>query len=175
MIKITPFPFIASVSLLFLIITTASASAQTCSDELIRRFMGAPVETTLKSTRAFYAADNNFVPEILSTKRALIVLVYNNEQDFSQGLAAVVACVHREFPQVRLIAYDVEELSQRGLDRAAHFTGGMIKSIPSLFLYRHTNGKLELAATIHEGYRELELIKKQIQRVSEFIQNKMFP
>jgi len=158
---------------LVLTLVSHSAFSQTCSNYTILKYLESPVETTLLSTNAFFVADINLKKEISSTKGPLMVFVYNNDHDFSKGLAAVVTCVHSEFPNVRLIAYNVTELSQPEMDRAAFFSDGMVKSVPSLFLYRYTRGGLELAATINEGYREESLVTLQIERVSKFIQTKM--
>lgn len=157
-----------------LILTFSSvAHAGMCPDETINKYMADPVETTLQNTRVLYAAEVNFRKIIRDTERPLMVLFYNNDQDFSRGLAAVVTCVLAEFPQFKFVAYEVPKLDQRELDRASSIAGGTIKSIPSLYIYRYVDGSLELAASLHEGYRETEPVKKQIKRISEFIKAKV--
>lgn len=158
---------------LFLGMTSGLANAGLCSDEMLNTYLGAPVEETLNNTRVIYAADNNFKSLVASSKRPLMVLIYNNDQDYSKGLAAVATCVLGEFPQFKFIAYDVRELNQMELDRAAHFTGGMANAVPSLFIYSYKKKELLLAGSIKEGYRETELVKKQIVRLSRFIWNKV--
>lgn len=149
------------------------ARAEMCPEATINQYMGNPVEKTLENTRVFYAAEANFKKAIKETKRPLMVLFYNNDQDYSRGLAAVVTCVLAEFPQFKFIAYEIPKLNQRELDRASIFVGGPITSVPSLYIYRYTNGSLELAASLHEGYRETEPVKQQIERISEFIRTQV--
>jgi len=153
--------------------TTTFANAGLCTDEIIHKQLSAPVEKTLGNTRVTYAADSNFKALVTSSKRPLMVLIYNNDQDFSKGLAAVATCVLAEFPQFKFVAYDIRELSPKELDRAAFFTQGLVQTVPSLFIYRFVDNELELVGTIKEGYRETELVKKQIVRLSQFIWDKV--
>lgn len=172
----TPTLRIASlVFILALFLGTVSdlAHAGLCSDEIITQYLGSPVEETLSNTRVVYAADSNFKKLVAESKRPLMVLIYNNDQDFSKGLAAVATCVLSEFPQFKFIAYDVRELSQMELDRAAHFTGGMASNVPSLYIYKYQKEELLLAGSIKEGYRETDLVKKQIKRISQFVWDKV--
>lgn len=162
-----------SILTLYLGTTASFANAGLCSDELINTYLGVPVEETLSHTRVTYAADSNFKELVALSKRPLMVLIYNNDQDFSKGLAAVATCVLAEFPQFKFIAYDVRELKQMEIDRAAHFTGGMANTVPSLYIYKYKSKQLELAGLIKEGYRETELVKKQIVRISQFIWDKV--
>ena len=158
---------------LFLLAGSGVARAGICSDEMIDQYLESPVEDTLSNTRVTYAADFNFKEMIASSNRPLMVLIYNNDQVFSKGLAALTACVIAEFPQFKLIAYDVRELNDREIDKANNFTGGMARKVPSLYIYRYKGEQLELAGSIKEGYSEANLVKKQIIRISEFIWNKV--
>lgn len=148
---------------------TATKSLLACSDSIIEKDMHSQVEATLEKTRAFIVSDANLRSEIAKTKRPLMLLIYNNDQDFSQGLAAVVACELRNYPQIRCLAYGVPELSQEELDNAARYAHIYIQSVPSLLIYDYKDNRLGLVGTLHEGYRDLALVKKQIVRLSAFI------
>lgn len=157
----------------FSLVFVGPVHAGMCSDEAIASYLDAPVEDTLANTRVVYAADSNFKVLVASADRPLMVLIFNNDQDFSKGLAAVATCVLAEFPQIKFIAYDVRELNQAEVDKAAFFTSGMAETVPSLFIYKYVDGGLELAGSIKEGYNETELVKKQIVRLSNFIWDKV--
>ncbi|MDD3312509.1 hypothetical protein [Pseudodesulfovibrio sp.] len=155
-------------------LSASSASASgLCPDATIDQYLQQPVEKTLGNTKVIYAAEVNFRRLAAQSDRPMMLLFYNNDQDFSKGLAAVATCVINRYPQVRFIAYEIPELTQRELDRAGRYTGGTIQTVPSLYLYRYTKDGMELAGSIQEGYRDKDLVKKQIVRVDEFVKTEL--
>jgi len=146
-----------------------ASAGSLCSDATIEQYLQQPVEKTLGDTSAIYAAETNFRQLTATSDQSMMLLFYNNDQDFSKGLAAVAACVLGSNPEVRFIAYEIPELTQRELDRASRHTGGTIQTVPSLYLYRHTQDGMELAGSVQEGYRDKDLVKKQIVRIDEFV------
>jgi len=167
--------FLSTILIVLAFMTPPASADGLCTDDTLDLYMAQPVEETLSNTRVIYASETNFRRLATSEKRPLMVLIYNNDQEFSKGLAAVATCVLSRHPQVRFIAYEIVELSQKELDRAGYYLGGTVQAVPSLYLYSYTKDGMELQGLIREGYREKDLVKEQIERVSDFVKKRLLP
>lgn len=138
----------------------------------VESWMEKDVEEIIENTNYTKLDDKNYDQKVIGGSKPSFVLFYNNQGEYSSGLATLAKLLHNDFPEkIDFFVYKLSESEEKTTLKQSPGTNNPYNRTPALLFYSEDNkGNITYVDQIHGGMNEKEPVISMYKKYSdEFI------
>lgn len=138
-------------------------------EQKFNKAMSQPVDETIKGMEM--VDDSTYQKKVFGSDKPVIVMFYNNEGDYSKGLATLTESLNEEFgDKIKFLAYKASENEKTEDNKLRSMISKYdIKEVPSLYFFDNDNGSIKREERLNGGIKSTDFYKKIAPEITNFI------